>query len=208
MKPGRAESLLAASRTLPIVGRAAVLALVIGAVAVLLQLPGLISALLMPRPEGVESAPAADPQRVTSMASRVSQTDGRTMFFVPGPPPPPPPVVAVEEKREPPPPPPPATYGGPAIIAAANEFVWFADGTRSKVGDEAAPVKVLRIESPWTIAVLWKGVEFKVDIFDRDKVVIKDSVAPTDQPKRSNDDGGVSDGKSDRSRPSDESEAP
>jgi hypothetical protein len=115
------------------------------------------------------------------LAEAVAQVDGRSIFFVPSPPlPPPPPPPPVVEAPPPPPPPPPATYGGPAIIAMVNGAVWFSDGTRLAVGEESASseLKVVRIEVPWHAVVEWKGIEFKVSLFDRDSTVIRPASTP------------------------------
>lgn len=123
---------------------------------------------------------AEDYSRMLSEA--VAQVDGRSIFFVPSapipPPPPPTPIVEVA----PPPPPPPTTYGGPSIIAMVNGAVWFADGTRLSEGESSgtSDVKVIRIEMPWHAVVEWKGIEFKVSLFDRDRTVIRDAPPPSD----------------------------
>lgn len=116
---------------------------------------------------------------------QVAQVSGRSLFFVPGAPVPPPPKPPPTPDPGPePPPPPPSSYGGPPVIGMVNDSVWFSDGTRLKVGEapEGAGVKVLAVEPPWGAKVLWKGVEFSVSLFDRDKVIVKAPGEATDAP--------------------------
>lgn len=110
--------------------------------------------------------------------------DGRSLFYIPSPPPPPPPPPRPEEPYVPPPPTPapkpPAVYGGPKIIGAAIDTVWFDNGKRLTAGGDAdGDLRVIEItEVPWAARLEWKGVEFDVPFITRDGVVIKDEKAP------------------------------
>lgn len=109
-----------------------------------------------------------------------AQLDGRSPFFVPGapPPPPPPPPPASPPAPPPPPPappPPPSSYGGPKVVAFVNGQVLFEDKTSLAVGEgEADELRVLEASAPWSIRVMWKGIEFDVPLMDRDRTVMPD----------------------------------
>lgn len=110
-----------------------------------------------------------------------AQLDGRSPFFVPGAPPPPPPPAPPPAPPPPPaappaPPPPPSTYGGPKVVAVVNDRVVFADKRTLVVGEnESEDLRVLDSSAPWSIRVLWKGVEFDVPLLGRDRIVIPQS---------------------------------
>jgi hypothetical protein len=116
----------------------------------------------------------------------LAQINGRSLFIVPGAPEPaPPPVVAMQEEG-PRTPPPPSEYGGPAIIAMVHDTVWFEDGKRLRPGDGAeGDLEVLRVGAPWEAQVRWKGVEFTVRLFDRDRVVKLGGHEPSGHPSPS-----------------------
>ncbi|UYV11565.1 MAG: hypothetical protein NCW75_09650 [Phycisphaera sp.] len=107
-----------------------------------------------------------------------AQLDGRSPFFVPGAPPPPPPPPPPPASPPPPPPPPspppaPSSYGGPDVVAVVNGSVLFDDKRMLSVGDgEDDGLQVLEASAPWSIKVLWKGIEFDVPLMDRDRIVI------------------------------------
>jgi hypothetical protein len=129
------------------------------------------------------AAGGAEQQRALQYASAVDtfvkQVDGRSLFFVPSAPPPPrPPPVAVADSQ-PKPPAPPSTYGGPSIIGMLNDSVWFSDGSKLKTGEASDTVKVVRLDSPWGAVLEWKGVEFTVGLFERDRIVMP---APAPKP--------------------------
>lgn len=100
-----------------------------------------------------------------------AQVNGRSLFVTPravatadAPPPP------VSEDREPVK---PTRYGGPSVIAMINGAAWFSNGKRVAVGEEADGVRVLSLNAPWSVHVVWEGVEFDVGLFDRDSVVYR-----------------------------------
>lgn len=116
------------------------------------------------------------------LEQHVARVDGRSLFFIPARPPPPrppdpPPIVT----GPPGPPPPPSTYAGPAVIASVYDTVWFENGERVQLGEEAAGVKVLAIQAPWTVTLLWRGIEFSVPLFARDTLGVASSTT-TDTP--------------------------
>lgn len=137
----------------------------------------LVRAIIGPRVEVPElSTPGASAELAGQFATLVKEIDGRSLFIVPGPPAAPEveeaPVVDTSDK----PPPRPTTYGGPAIIAMVNDTVWFRDGKRLVAGAEASgDLKVVRVNGPWDAVVMWKGVEFTVPLFTRDRLVLKGS---------------------------------
>ena len=103
----------------------------------------------------------------------LAQLNGRSMFFVPPkPPPPPPPPTPNNESSQERPPPPPSRYGGPKLVAIFYDQAWFSNGERVSVGDEAAGVEVLELAPPWYARVRWHDVEFTIELFARDKVVL------------------------------------
>lgn len=118
-----------------------------------------------------------------SFGGYVSQIDGRSMFFVPGPPrrssPP------TTESSEPKPPPAPTRYEGPALIGLASDAVFFNDGKTVRVGEQSGSVKVKSIDPPWSATLVWEGSEFVVGLFDRDRVILpseKKGETPAEKP--------------------------
>ncbi|MEQ9094837.1 MAG: hypothetical protein RIE32_01085 [Phycisphaerales bacterium] len=107
-----------------------------------------------------------------------AQLDGRSPFFVPGAPPPPLPPPPPPPPPAPPPPPPspppaPSTYGGPKVVAFVNGQVLFDDKTILAVGEgNDDNLRVLEASAPWSIRVMWRGIEFDVPLMGRDRVVI------------------------------------
>jgi hypothetical protein len=103
----------------------------------------------------------------SAMEQRVKQINGRSMFFVP----PAPADVAEQEKEEAPdegPAPKPTRYAGPDVIAVINGTVWFGNDRRIAVGDEEDGIKVVSVsDSPWSVKLEWRGVEFDVQVFER-----------------------------------------
>ncbi len=65
------------------------------------------------------------------------------------------------------------SYDGPAIIAMVMDTVWFTDGLKLSVGDDAKEdVEVVEVLAPWEAILKWKGKEFTVPLFARDKLVV------------------------------------
>lgn len=112
-----------------------------------------------------------------AIAKDAGEFNGRSLFFIPPAPPPPPPPPVVKGPDLPPPPPPPippiTSYGGPKITGAVAGYVWFDNTKFLRVGGDADfDVKVISVtEVPWTAKVLYKGVEFDVPIFEKEKIV-------------------------------------
>lgn len=102
----------------------------------------------------------------------LAQLNGRSMFFVPPKPPPPPPPARKDEAREERPPPPPSRYGGSDLIAIFYDKAWFKNGERLGVGDEGAGVEVIELVPPWHARVRWRDIEFTIELFERDQVVL------------------------------------
>lgn len=172
-------------RRLGWLGWLAILAVLLAAMVLLRGLASCGSALLAP---SANRSAAAQDERLAraaeeygkSLDEAVAQVDGRSIFFVPSPPIPPPPPAPVVAETEPPPPPRPTSYGGPAIVAMVNGMVWFADGTRLAEGQssESGDIRVLRLDMPWHAVLEWKGVEFKVALFERDSTVLGADSSP------------------------------
>jgi hypothetical protein len=162
-------------------GPAGVLALVLFLLALVVVgygLRGLVAGLTTPAtqtPTASEAESARANRYALALDGHVKQIDGRSLFFIPSEPskPPPPPPTKPDE-GPPPPPPPPSKYGGRPIMGMYAGSVWFDDGKWLKLGDTSPDgVKLLRLDAPWSAHVEWKGVEFDVPLFERDKVVTK-----------------------------------
>jgi hypothetical protein len=156
-------------------GAVALVAFAAAIIAFLVSARQLIPAIFMPAPE-VTTAPDSiqhAQQYALAIDEHIKQFDGRSLFFIPSRPlPPPPPPRLQEDPGPPPPPPPPSRYGGPSLIAMMNDTVWFDDGAKLKSGESSTAVRVVRIDAPWSATLEWKGVEFTVGLFERDKVVM------------------------------------
>jgi hypothetical protein len=160
-------------------------ALVLGGVAIaiaaLAAWPALL-ALIGPRVTVPEREAAQAPSEVAGQFTQLrAEIDGRSLFIVPGPPveadPEPAPVADTTPREAPK----PTTYGGPSIVAMVNDTVWFRDGKRLVAGAEASgDLSVVRVNGPWDALVMWKGVEFTVPLFGRDKLVLKDGPKATE----------------------------
>lgn len=61
----------------------------------------------------------------------------------------------------------PSSYGGPELTGIADNYAWFRDGKRIKLGEEMAGLKVLSLDPPWSAQLRWAGGEYKVKLFDR-----------------------------------------
>ena len=98
--------------------------------------------------------------------------DGRSFFYKP-----PAPRVKptprgntdpIVKPSEPIPQPAPVRYGGPSIVYALGDEVCFHGNLRLRIGEEASGIKVISTEDlPWSVRLLWSGVEFDVPIFKR-----------------------------------------
>ena len=107
----------------------------------------------------------------TALQKHQALVDGRSMFFVPPRPRPPRPTVVEDDTpREPVK---PSRYGGPSMIAMVNGAVLFADGQRVKVGESGRGVKVVGVTPPWSARLEYQGVEFDVELFQRDSSVVR-----------------------------------
>lgn len=173
-------------RDLSAPGKAAV---AVGAIALALTaLPAykFVASIIGPRPAVPATAvPEEEALRAEQFERYVGQIRGRSLFHTP---------AAPGTRIEPPkvsdapaaPPPPPSVYGGPSLIAMINNEVWFTDGKRLKLGDPAKDdLAVVRMNPPWDATIAWKGVEFKVPLFTREDLVLKEprpATAPTPAP--------------------------
>ena len=164
---------------------------ILAACAVVLALAGLampatslLGALLAPTPAALEAKSEEKrqaEQQAGVFAGYVTQIDGRSLFIVPAPPS----TEVAEETPEETIPTAPTRYGGPGVIAAINGAVWFSDGTRRVVGEaEKDGLAVVSVNAPWDIGVRWRGVEFTVPVFERDRTVMprREGVTPPEVP--------------------------
>lgn len=107
----------------------------------------------------------------SNLDTYAARFNGRYLFFDP-PPPRPEPRPIVREEPDNRPPPPPATYGGPRIVAIFADEVWFADRRRLRVGgEEEGSLRVISLDSPWSVEVEWRGVNFTVPFIARASVI-------------------------------------
>jgi len=144
------------------------------------------SAWLAPKPGALkasEEAKKSAEQQAATFAGYLAQIDGRSLLVQPAAPVEPVEEVATEPTT-PTDPPKPSTYGGPSMTAMMLDSAWFVDGTRLVAGGESkGDLRVVSLNPPYEAVVEWKGVEFKVPLFDRDKVVLKEaSKASTPEP--------------------------
>jgi len=171
------EEARAAFVSLPLPGKVAIGAAVVAGVLATFPLLRLVNALIGPRPT---IAPVAEAEKQTKERSAtfsvyVDQFAGRSLFYNPAiasaPPPPPPDDPGNFE------PPKPTSYGGPAILAMIFDEVWFTDGTRVRLGETKDDIKIVAMNPPWDATIAWKGVDFKVELFQKNTVVFKESAA-------------------------------
>jgi hypothetical protein len=168
-----------------VLGRTGRVALVVGAVAIVVLLIStwsLVGAIFT-------SAPASDARVVQDQKQQaeryakgfegyLSQINGRSLFFTPSPPPRRESRTASAASR------PPARYGGPALIGFANDAAYFADGRKLRVGDDSdSTLKLKKVEPPWGAVVVWEGAEFAINLFDRDRLVYPASGLAPEPPK-------------------------
>ncbi|HEX2839467.1 MAG TPA: hypothetical protein VHN77_15225 [Phycisphaerales bacterium] len=146
-----------------------------------------VNALLIQNPKA--TAPGDDvKERVQQYAAAfdpyVKQLDGRSLFYEPSAPGTEGEVIPEEPADDTnPDAPAPTRYDGPAISAVVLDTVWFADGARVKVGEgRVGDMEVLSTNTPWDVRVNWRGTEFTVPFFDRDKVIFKDRPAAPSPP--------------------------
>lgn len=137
-----------------------------------------VEAVLLPAP-GEFEATKEDKKAAESYAAGfdgfVKQLDGRSLWWTPSKPGTDATVVVEEEPAEGDQPA-PAKYDGPAIAAIVLDSVWFADGTRlSTTDDEKDGIKVVSTNAPWDAVIRYRGKEFTVPFFERDRVIFKDA---------------------------------
>lgn len=159
-------------------GLAATAAVLLALLVVAAQMPPLFRAIVTPMSGNAAPADGGQDARLQkwsdSLAASLAQIEGRSMFVLPAPPPPPPAPRRVLDDT-PPAPAAPLTYAGPAIVAIAANSVWFDDGTRLSIttaeqssGEtDGSELAVLAIDGPWAATLRWRGVEFRVPLFDR-----------------------------------------
>jgi hypothetical protein len=162
---------------------AAVLALLIIAVFVVVELPSLAVSVFSIGGGRDRSTEVLD-DLITMHDERSEiykgRFDGRSLFFKPPPKPvaPPPVATAPQPDEEPPPstptpPPPPAKYLGPSLIAINGLEAWFMPDNagdpllRIPTGQTRAGVEVIEILLPWSVKVRHKGGEYVLDLFER-----------------------------------------
>ena len=170
-----------------VLGRAGRVGLVLGLVAGAVVLAGFVRfvAVALTARDGAQSAPADDEKEAAAklaanIEANLAQFNGRSMFFTPPAPRREVPRVADDSASKPPPPPSP--YGGPSLVGFAHDAAFFSDGRTLRVGDESdKSLKVLKMDAPWNATVLWENVEFKVSLFDKDKIVLAEH-KPGDKP--------------------------
>ena len=106
----------------------------------------------------------------------VKQLDGRSLWWTPSKPGTDATVVVEEEQPAEGEAAPPAKYDGPAIAAIVLDSVWFADGSKlSMADDEKGGIKVVSTNAPWDAVIRYRGKEFTVPFFERDRVIFKDT---------------------------------
>lgn len=153
---------------------------IIAVITLLASSRSLLSALLTPPPSASQVDLASLDSRGEAFDRSyderyLAELNARWLFFRPPTPPPPARPVEQRPREEPPPPPPPARYGGPQLIAIFDNHAWFGDGVRLAIGDEFDDLQVLDMTPPWDVRVRWKGVEFTLDLFLKDKIVLPES---------------------------------
>lgn len=137
----------------------------------------------------------------SSYERNTARIENRDIWNRPKPPPPPPPAPRPRREPDPdpgppPPPPPPSIYAGPAIEAMMGDTVWFERGVRLSVGQGNDEVEVISTRPPWSATLLWKGVEFEVNYFDREipRFWTEPSAGPEFQSQTDPTDSGNADG--------------
>lgn len=144
----------------------------------------LFKAILTPTPK-----PIADPgktekqieQYAAMLDGSVKQADGRTLFILPINPKAAAEAPVQEVAEVPKEPPTPTTYGGPGVIAFINGTVWFDNGAQLSTGEERDGVSVVGMSPPWDARLRWRGVEFTVPLFEKDRLVAPKSKTPAEE---------------------------
>jgi hypothetical protein len=149
----------------------------VGAYVLIVSVWSVGAAFFGPTPRKLQSAQVDKEQaqqRDAQMAGYIAQIHGRSLLIKPAAPEV---EVAAEPVNETPTDPPkPTVYGGPALTAMMFDSAWFADGSRLNVGEEPKNgLAVVSLNPPWEATVKWRDVEFKVPLFERDKLIIKAS---------------------------------
>lgn len=152
-----------------------------------------VEAMLLPAP-GEFEATKADKKAAEAYAAGfdgfLKQLDGRSLWWTPSKPGTDATVVVEEEPAEGDQPA-PAKYDGPAIAAIVLDSVWFADGTRlSTTDDEKDGIKVVSTNAPWDALIRYRGKEFTVPFFERDRVIFKDAPRRGESPQAGDAAGG------------------
>ena len=152
-----------------------------------------VEAILLPAP-GEFEATKDDKKAAETYAAGfdgfVKQLDGRSLWWTPSKPGTDATVVVEEEPVEGDQPA-PVKYDGPAIAAIVLDSVWFADGTRlSTTDDEKDGIKVVSTNAPWDAVIRYRGKEFTVPFFERDRVIFKDAPRRGDSPQAGDAAGG------------------
>lgn len=146
--------------------------LVVAGIVLVVPLPGLLAAMFttsIGQDRAGENMQAYLAAHETDLAIYRERFEGRSLFFrPPAPARAAPKQESVKKPDEPPPPPTiPKTYGGPAVIAAIGDQVWFKgkDRLKLRVGEERSGVKVLASNPPWTVKLAYAGGEYDVPVF-------------------------------------------
>lgn len=146
--------------------------LVVAGIVLVAPLPGLLGAMFttsIGQDRAGENMQAYLAAHETDLAIYRERFEGRSLFFRPPAPPRPAPMKKSEKKPDATrlPPPIPTTYGGPVVIAAIGDQVWFKskDNLKLRVGEEGSGVKVLASNPPWTVKLAYAGGEYDVPIF-------------------------------------------
>lgn len=159
------------------IGQVALLFVGIAMVLLLWQLWLVLRAVMLPSPTAFVQADSNNAeklaQREASLEAAVKQLDGRSLFYTPSKPGEAGTAPVIEEEpaeQEAA----PSRYEGPAITAIVLDQVWFEGGKKVKVGEgEVDDIEVIETDAPWGAKVKWKGKDFDVNFYERDRVVLK-----------------------------------
>lgn len=162
-------------------GKVAAAAVVLALVVLVSVVPAFVRALWAPSAE-TQSSADGDKELAAKAKEKfpgyLAQIEGRSLFLKPGPPiketsrPPEDVPAETDEKQK------PTTYGGPAVIAMMGDSVWFDNGKRMQVGDKReGDIRVVAVNIPWEATIEWQEVEFKVGLFKKDDLVIKEQAS-------------------------------
>lgn len=146
------------------------LAIAIAAVAMIIEVPGLVSAALSPgeSPREFDLAGELAAKHARQADVNARRFEGRSPFVVPSRPPTRPMARAKPERpREPaptkpkPPSGPPKTYQGPKPVGVAVNAVFFENGDVIYQGQEQGGVQVLAVLGPHTVMLAHRGGEYE-----------------------------------------------